>query len=539
MGATGRPGLIGQLIGGRFRVEKLLGTGGMGEVYLGRHELLGNRVAVKLLKVQHAKDQRMVARFRREARATSKVQHPNVVGIFDTGQLEDGRLFLIMEYIQGKDLFQLYEEVGTLTVERALPIFVQIADALAAAHAMGIMHRDLKPDNVVIVPGEQPGQGSGVGDVVKILDFGLAKMVEAEDDRITLPGEVFGTPQYMSLEQCMGEHLTCATDIYSFGAVAYEALTGDPPFSGTSLVEYVLAQKNRTPEPPSARAPHGDVPPEVDQIILACLESLAPARIQNGGELVARLREIQTVLAHRKLGSPAEVARRMPTSQFLAVDPSAGLSPEELRCMVQNWLWERLLHVVQLLHTWQCFPPGLGPRMASATTMADELARLGTEEQGLLQDFQSRELQLRTRSGQLRQAVQDLSYDREVLDKYLARHHDCSVLELVTNFPGLGIYSECTSVREILSELTFQITELEKRFSELQGELEVARQQRAQQAASLLDRKQGLEREKTRQVVEIIEELIGPGGRSLRKNPILALELETLSLYYQETSSMQ
>jgi uncharacterized small protein (DUF1192 family) len=176
--------------------------------------------------------------------------------------------------------------------------------------------------------------------------------------------------------------------------------------------------------------------------------------------------------------------------------------------------------------------------MASVTTMADELARLGAEEQGLVKDFQSRELQLRTRSGQLRQAVQELSYDREVLDKYLARHPDCSVLELVTNFPGLGIYSECASVAEILSELTFQITELEKRFSELQTELERARLQRAQQASELFERKQGLEREKTRLVVEIIEELIGPGGRSLRKNPILALELETLSLYYQETSSM-
>ncbi|PKN44692.1 MAG: hypothetical protein CVU59_11070 [Deltaproteobacteria bacterium HGW-Deltaproteobacteria-17] len=453
MSTTQKPGLLGQLIGGRFRVEKLLGVGGMGEVYLGRHELLGNRVAIKLLKVQHAKDQRMSARFRREARATSRVQHPNVVGIFDTGQLDDGRLFLIMEYIQGKNLLELYEEVGTLPLERALPIFVQIADALAAAHAMGIMHRDLKPDNIVIVPGEH-------GDLVKILDFGLAKMVEAEDDRITLPGEVFGTPQYMSLEQCMGEKLTCATDIYSFGAVAYEALTGDPPFVASSLVEYVLAQKNRKPEPPSSRAPHNDVPPEVDQVILACLHTFVPDRIADGGQLVARLREVQTLLAHRRLGSPADVARRMPTSQFLAVDPNAGISTEELRCMVQNWLWERLMHVVQLLRTWQCFPA------------------------------------------------------------------------------GLGIYSDCSSVQEVLSELIFQITELEKRYSELQMELFNAREIRSARAQELFDRKHEREREKTRLVVEIIEELIGPGGSGLRKNPILSLELETLSLYYQETSQM-
>jgi len=531
MSKTQKPGLLGQLIGGRFRVEKLLGTGGMGEVYLGRHELLGNRVAIKLLKVQHAKDQRMSARFRREARATSRVQHPNVVGIFDTGQLDDGRLFLIMEYIQGKNLLELYDEVDTLPIDRALPIFVQIADALAAAHSMGIMHRDLKPDNIVIVPGDH-------GDLVKILDFGLAKMVEAEDERITLPGEVFGTPQYMSLEQCMGEHLNCATDIYSFGAVAYEALTGSPPFVASSLVEYVLAQKNRTPDPPSLQAPHGDVPPEIDQLILSCLDPMVAGRIQDGGQLVTRLREIQAMLAHRKLGSPADVARRMPTSQFLAVDPTAGISPEELRCMVQDWLWERLMHMVQLLRTWQCFPPGLGPRMANAAAMADELAQMGALELGLIQDSQSQELQLRARSGQLRQAVQDLSFDREVLEKYLVRHPDCRVLELVTAFPGLGLYSDCDSVPEILSELTFQITELEKRYSELQSELDAARETRATKASVLFDRKHAREQEKTRLVVEIIEELIGPGGTLLRKNPILALELETLSLYYQETSRL-
>jgi hypothetical protein len=232
------------------------------------------------------------------------------------------------------------------------------------------------------------------------------------------------------------------------------------------------------------------------------------------------------------------VARRLPTSQLLAVNPTAGLSTEELRCMVQGWLWERLSHVVQLLRTWQCFPPELGPRMASATTMADEISRMDDLEQALIRESQAQELQLRARSGQLRQAVQDLSFDREVLEKYLTRHPDCSVLELVTAFPGLGIYSDCAKVSEVLSELIFQITELEKRYSELQLELFEARETRSSKAAGLFTRKHDREREKTRLVVEIIEELIGPGGRQFRKNPILALELETLSLYYQETSQL-
>ncbi|MBU1244985.1 serine/threonine protein kinase, partial [Myxococcota bacterium] len=192
--------LIDLIVGGRFRVQSLLGEGGMGEVYLGRHEPLGDMVAIKVLKKEHAKDERMVARFRREARSTSRVQHRNVVAIFDMGQLDDGRLYLVMEYIKGRSLVEILDEEGALSVERAVRLSVQIADAMAAAHSMGIMHRDLKPENIVVI-------NTPEGEHVKVLDFGLARMVEnnAPEDKITMSGEVFGTPVYMSPEQCFGE----------------------------------------------------------------------------------------------------------------------------------------------------------------------------------------------------------------------------------------------------------------------------------------------------------------------------------------------
>lgn len=530
MGNTKPPDLVGQRIGGRFLVERLLGRGGMGEVYLGRHELLNLRVAIKLLKPQHAKDARMAARFRREARATARVQHPNVVAIYDTGQLEDGRLFLIMEYVQGRSLIEIYEEEGPLPMARALPVFLQMADALATAHAMGILHRDLKPDNVVLVP----PAAEGGRETVKILDFGLAKMLDDESaESLTLPGEVFGTPQYMSPEQCMGEPLTLAADVWSFGALAYEALTGDPPFMASSLLEFVLAQRNRKVPPASENAPHGDVPPEIDRIIADCLQPEPAARIPDGRVLRERLQEAAAALAHRAAGSPPGMFRRTPTSQWMAADDRT--TREEVHCMMHERLWDQLLRVVQLLRQQGRFPVGLGPKMAQAGTLADEIAALRNADERLAQAARAQEEQYHERLGRLRQAIYDLSYDRELIEKFLARHPDATVMELVTAFPGLGVYTQCASIREVLDETVYQITELERRFAAVQEEWENTRRENAATIAKNTSLRRDLEREKTTIATSIIEALIGPEGRHLRDIPQLAAEIETLSLYYQET----
>lgn len=523
------PNLVGQRIGGRFLVERLLGRGGMGEVYLGRHELLNLRVAIKLLKPQHAQDTRMAARFRREARATARVQHPNVVGIYDTGQLDDGRLFLIMEYVQGKNLLEIYEDEGPLPMARALPIFLQIADALAAAHELGILHRDLKPDNIVLSPTAANG-----GEMVKILDFGLAKMLDdPETEHLTLPGEVFGTPQYMSPEQCMGEPLTLASDVWSFGALAYEALTGEPPFMANSLLEFVLAQKNRKVPPASESAPHGGVPPEIDQLIADCLKPEPGARIPDGRSLRARLKEISSILAHRAAGSPPDIHHRTPTSSWLAVDEQTN--HEEMQCMMHERLWEQLQRVVQLLRRQGLFPAGLGPKMAHADALADEIAALHNAHERLVQAIRAQEEQHHERLGRLRQAVYDLSYDREIIEKFLSHHPDSTVLELVTAFPGLGGYMDCACVSDVLGETVYQITELERRFVQVQQEWEEARQENAAAIARNMSMRRDLESERTAAICGVIEALIGPDGRHLRAFAPLAAELESLSLCYQET----
>ncbi len=531
MSRTPKSNLLGQVIGGRFRVERLLGEGGMGEVYLGRHDLLGNVVAIKLLKTQHATDNRMAARFRREARATSRVQHPNVVGIFDTGLTEDGRLFLIMEYIQGDNLYEISSEADTLPVEQALPVFIQVADGLGAAHGMGIIHRDLKPDNIVLTRTEK-------GDVVKLLDFGLAKMVGAEDDRITLPGEVFGTPQYMAPEQCMGETLYCATDVYSFGAVAYEVLTGEPPYMATSLVDYVMMQKNRMPDPPSLKAPRQDVPPELDEVILKCLSREVANRYPDGAALAAALRQVQQVTTQRKLGAPVDLSVQFSQIHIPGLDSSSEVEPEELRSMVQGWLWDRLGHFVGNLRSMNCFPVELESKMASANRIAEQIARVNTEEQKFSGEHAQKVSSLRSRSGQLRQAVQDLSFERENLSAFLRSNPCCRLDELIRAFPGMPIPEDCRSVMGLLDELTYQITELEKGFSDLQRAMDETWETWNVRRQELTGTRWLLEGQKAGLTVEIIEFLIGPGGRALRNRPGVSRELEELSLSYQEISRL-
>ena len=194
----------------------------MGVVVQAQHQDLGNLVAIKVLKSEFTEDERMVGRFRREARAASRIHHPNIVFIQDFGQLPDGRFYLVMEYVPGVALDLLVRKRGPLPVPLALKVLIQVAEALEVAHTQTIVHRDLKPENILLTDERDRS------DVVKILDFGLAKILEdTEAKTLTLKGQIFGTPEYMSPEQCMGRDLDCRSDIYSFGVLAYELSVGD------------------------------------------------------------------------------------------------------------------------------------------------------------------------------------------------------------------------------------------------------------------------------------------------------------------------
>ncbi len=239
---------LGQILDGRYQVSELIGEGGMGRVYLAEHIEIGKKVAVKILHPVYGRMPDLVERFRREARAASRIGHPHIVDVTDSGTTDDGSVYFVMEYLEGVELASVIDREGALDVTRVLRISVQICRALAAAHAAGIIHRDLKPENVFLT------HRQGAGDFVKVLDFGIAKTTEAEqarDKRLTSPGMAMGTPEYMSPEQAAGRPADERCDIYSMGAILYESLTGVPPYQGENFMEILTKKATVDPRPPS------------------------------------------------------------------------------------------------------------------------------------------------------------------------------------------------------------------------------------------------------------------------------------------------
>jgi serine/threonine-protein kinase len=228
----------GQQLGERFVIERALGTGGMGAVYLARDQRLDERVALKIMHGLALLDPTAGDRLRREASAARRISHTNVVKIFDVGD-DQGHLFLSMEYVDGQSLKELIRRHGTLPVERVRNYVKDICDGLAAAHAQGVVHRDLKPGNVIVTPDQR----------VKIIDFGLARIADLEG--MTATGMLLGTPEYMAPEQIKGGNIDPRTDLYALGALTYHALTGRPPFTGETPIAVSLAQTTEQPIPPS------------------------------------------------------------------------------------------------------------------------------------------------------------------------------------------------------------------------------------------------------------------------------------------------
>ncbi|MBI4502725.1 MAG: serine/threonine protein kinase, partial [Gemmatimonadetes bacterium] len=207
---------MGGIIGGNYHIEKKLGEGGMGAVYLGQHVKMGRKSAIKVMTQSMAHDADAIARFNREATNAARINHPNVCAIYDFGETTDGLIYLAMEFIEGGSLTSIIEEEGALAPQRAARILEQTGNALQAAHDLGIVHRDLKPDNIMITRGRD---GS---DVVKVVDFGIAKAMSGEEgQKVTKTGLVVGTPEYMSPEQLSGDKLDGRSDIYSLALVLY------------------------------------------------------------------------------------------------------------------------------------------------------------------------------------------------------------------------------------------------------------------------------------------------------------------------------
>ncbi len=270
--------LLGQRLG-TFQVVRSLGQGGMGRVYLAEHGLIQKRVAVKVLHAHLTQDTKLVSRFLAEARAASRIQHENVVTVFDLDTYE-GRPYLVMEYLEGATLASFVRE--RLEPKRVVELLAQVCDALGAAHAQGVIHRDLKPANVFVLPREDGGHR------VKLLDFGIAKHLYAEGSETpTQLGMLMGTPEFMAPEQCAGGRVDARTDLYSAGVLGQLLLTGQHPFSGKTTAEILLAHLQRTPEPAHELAP--GVPPALSRVLLRAMAREPEDRYTSAAELKAAL----------------------------------------------------------------------------------------------------------------------------------------------------------------------------------------------------------------------------------------------------------
>src|SRR5215471_2589464 len=267
---------------GEYKIESVAGRGGMGVVYAALQPVIEKRVAIKVLNAQFSAEPGLVRRFVDEARAVNRIRHANIIDIFSFGQLADGRQYFVMEYLEGSTLGQRLER-GDLALEE-VPVFLeQMCDALAAAHGEHIVHRDLKPENVWIVT---PRHGRPF---VKLLDFGIAKLLATGDRSTTETGVVMGTPHYMSPEQCHGRAVDHRTDIYAMGVILYRLYTGRLPFQGETFAEILAKQVTETPEPPSR---HVTLPPTLDRLIVSCLSKNPAERPQSARELGQSLRAI-------------------------------------------------------------------------------------------------------------------------------------------------------------------------------------------------------------------------------------------------------
>jgi len=272
----------GELVLGRYRIESLLGRGGMGEVYRARHDRLGMAVAVKIL--TEVNDD-MVRRFEREATLMARVRHPNVVAIADFGQTAAGLPCIVMEFIKGEDLGARMKRRGALPWREALFVIRGILSGLQALHAAQVLHRDLKPDNVVIAPGEP--------EVVKLIDFGIAKPTGGgSGTRLTSTGSVVGTPAYMAPEQLLGYELDVRSDIYTAGMILFELLTGSLPGEGHDMAG-VLRRLKTDPLPPQAPAGLPPLPQLLSEIVVATLQGAPDRRPATARELLARLAEVE------------------------------------------------------------------------------------------------------------------------------------------------------------------------------------------------------------------------------------------------------
>jgi serine/threonine protein kinase len=420
--------MIGEILDGTYRVVRLIGEGSSGEVYLVEHIHIGRHEAIKVLRPEFAADARLAARFRREARAINRLRHPNVVGIYDFGRLPDGRLYLTMEYANGETLDNVLRRTGRLDVVRSLYVLHQLASAIDHAHSHSVVHRDLKPHNLVLV------EDKNRNDIIKILDFGLAKVLNpgGERDELTLRGEIFGTTEYMAPERLGGGPDDPRSDLYAIGCIAFELLTGKPPFTGPRAL--VMAQHMTTPPPSLGRAFPG-IPALLEVLVQQLLEKDPTKRLQSGKQLMSALEQVP---GYPRTSNPGRAGRlsiapplSQPSNPSIEIHDEVTLQErsraprqmgyaETAAAMTDEVRDEIFKRLVALAEETSDLYPGDGALtlvLVDVERFEADRARFIRERTALEERHASAAQSVREREGSFRFAIAELRFERQRTDK--------------------------------------------------------------------------------------------------------------------------
>ncbi|HXX67736.1 MAG TPA: serine/threonine-protein kinase [Polyangiaceae bacterium] len=320
-----------EILNGQFQILQKVGSGGMGAVYKARQVEMNRMVGVKLLHPRLVNRKDLVSRFRREARALSQLAHPNTVKVFLYGELDDGSLYIIMEFLEGKNLNQTVRAEGPFSMDRALPILIQVCGALHEAHLAGIIHRDLKPENIFLV------QSGGLRDFPKVLDFGLAKLADRQmrpgSVALTQEGMVFGTPEFMSPEQAQGKTLTPASDVYSLAVILYEVLTGKLPFDARSSMDHIHMHATAQPIRLNERVAGRTFPAPLEDLVQKALAKSPEERFASAAEFSGAMQSMidgsarPVSVGRTDLVAASAQARSTGVGSASAQARSAGIAP--------------------------------------------------------------------------------------------------------------------------------------------------------------------------------------------------------------------
>jgi eukaryotic-like serine/threonine-protein kinase len=313
--------LAGQVVADRYHVLRKLGEGGMGQVWLAEHVKMGRKSALKVMHPSMGADADAISRFNREATNASRVSHPNVCAIYDFGETPEGMIWLAMEYVDGEPLTRVIERSGALPAPRAAELVRQTAAALAAAHELGIVHRDLKPDNIMVA------RGRDGADVVKVVDFGIAKAAAADVQQVTRTGLVVGTPEYMSPEQLAGDRVDARSDIYALGLVAFTMLTGALPFPSRTVQEAMIMRLTERPRTLAEMRPGVDWPAALQRALDRALARDAAERPASAADFAAELRSAADAMPEAALAVAGTRAMSAPAATGAEPLPATRVSP--------------------------------------------------------------------------------------------------------------------------------------------------------------------------------------------------------------------